>query len=90
MSVLTGGARPGLIGTVLIAALVLAAVPTIATLFMPDFYLGKQQNAITNTGLDGERVDIPSREDGAQEADDAPQKSNKWYARFQNAYRRGM
>lgn len=77
-------------GHIAIAALVLAAVPLVATLFMPDFYLGKQQNAITNTGLDGERVDIPTREDGAQVADDAPQSSNKWYSKFTRAYRREM
>lgn len=77
-------------GHIAIAALVLAAIPTIATLFMPDFYLGKQQNAITNTGLDGERVDIPSREDGAQEVDTAPQKQGKWYSKWLSAYRRQM
>ncbi|KKY30610.1 putative siderophore iron [Diaporthe ampelina] len=76
-------------GHIAIAALVLAAVPVIATLFMPDFYLGKQQNAITNTGLDGERVDVPTREDGAQVVD-TPQKSGKWYTRWMNAYRRDM
>lgn len=77
-------------GHIAIAALVLAAVPLVATLFMPDFYLGKQQNAITNTGLDGERVDIPTREEGAQVANDAPQSSDKWYSKFTRAYRREM
>lgn len=76
-------------GHIAIAALVLAAIPAIATLFMPDFYLGKQQNAITNTGLDGERVDVPTRGDGAQEVD-APQKPDKWYSKFMHAYRRDM
>lgn len=77
-------------GHIAIAALVLAAVPTIASLFMPDFYLGKQQNAITNTGLDGERVDVPEREGGgAQEVDAAPQK-DKWYSRWKAAYQRQM
>ncbi|KAK2607157.1 hypothetical protein N8I77_005859 [Diaporthe amygdali] len=76
-------------GHIAIAALVLAAVPAIATLFMPDFYLGKQQNAITNTGLDGERVDVPTRE-GGSEAEDAQQKSSKWYSRWRAAYRRDM
>lgn len=76
-------------GHIAIAALVLAAVPTIASLFMPDFYLGKQQNAITNTGLDGERVDVPTREEGA-ESSNAVQKSDKWYTRWRNAYHRDM
>ncbi|KUI54240.1 Siderophore iron transporter 3 [Cytospora mali] len=74
-------------GHIAIAALVLAAVPTIASLFMPNYYLGKQQNAITNTGLDGERVDVPTREEGA-ESDNAVQKSDKWYLKWRNAYRR--
>ncbi|QDS71941.1 hypothetical protein FKW77_000787 [Venturia effusa] len=46
-------------GHIAITALVLAAVPLVASLFMPDFYLGEQQNAVTHTGLDGERVDVP-------------------------------
>ncbi|PHH62143.1 hypothetical protein CDD81_7517 [Ophiocordyceps australis] len=57
-------------GHIAIAALVLACMPLIATLFMPDFYLGKQQNAVTNTGLDGEKVDVgprPCPHQGAQE-----------------------
>jgi hypothetical protein len=48
-------------GHIAITALSLAAVPFVATFFMPDFYLGKQQNAVTNTGLDGELVSIPER-----------------------------
>ncbi|WVQ84554.1 hypothetical protein IAT38_006708 [Cryptococcus sp. DSM 104549] len=45
-------------GHIAIAALCLAAVPLIATFYMPDFYLGKQQNAVTGTGLDGEKVAV--------------------------------
>lgn len=30
---------------------------------MLDYYLGKQQNAVTNTGLDGEPVHVPQRGD---------------------------
>ena len=37
-------------GHIAAAALAMAAVPLVATLFMPDFYLGKQQNAVTNVG----------------------------------------
>lgn len=29
--------------------------------FFTDYYLGKQQNAITNTGLDGEVTEVPVR-----------------------------
>lgn len=48
-------------GHIAVTALSLAAVPFVATFFMPDFYLGKQQNAVTNTGLDGELVHVPER-----------------------------
>ncbi|KAK0103836.1 hypothetical protein ONS96_004946 [Cadophora gregata f. sp. sojae] len=48
-------------GHIAIAALVLSAIPLLATLFMPNFYLGEQQNAVTNTGLDGERIEVPTR-----------------------------
>lgn len=75
-------------GHIAVAALVLAAVPVVASLFMPDFYLGKQQNAVTNTGLDGERVDVPTRE-GGSESDETQQSSRKWYLRWRDAYRRG-
>lgn len=30
---------------------------------LADYYLGKQQNAVTNTGLDGKPVDVPDRRD---------------------------
>ncbi|XWW94850.1 hypothetical protein V2A60_002799 [Cordyceps javanica] len=49
-------------GHISITAVVLAALPLFASFFMPDFYLGKQQNAVTNTGLNGERVDVPEQE----------------------------
>lgn len=49
-------------GHIAITALLLATVPLIATFFMPDFYLGKQQNAVTSTALDGEPVDVPRRD----------------------------
>ncbi|KAK5047103.1 hypothetical protein LTR84_007046 [Exophiala bonariae] len=49
-------------GHIATTALLLAVVPLIATFFMPDFYLGKQQNAVTNTGLDGEAVDVHHRQ----------------------------
>ncbi|KAH6692196.1 major facilitator superfamily domain-containing protein [Plectosphaerella plurivora] len=48
-------------GQIAITAICLAAVPLIASFLMPDFYLGKQQNAVTSTGLDGELVDVPRR-----------------------------
>ncbi|PHH77621.1 hypothetical protein CDD83_4101 [Cordyceps sp. RAO-2017] len=72
-------------GHIAVAALVLAAVPLVATLFMPDYYLGRQQNAVTNTGLDGERVDVPRHDDDA--AAHEP-KSPPFYRRWIAAYRK--
>lgn len=52
-------------GHITIIAVVMTSVPLVASLFMPDFYLGEQQNAVTNIGLDGEAVDVPRRESGS-------------------------
>ncbi|KAF2015192.1 MFS general substrate transporter [Aaosphaeria arxii CBS 175.79] len=46
-------------GHITVASICLSCVPLIASLFMPNYYLGKQQNAANNKGLDGEVVDIP-------------------------------
>ncbi|CAG8953061.1 hypothetical protein HYFRA_00003255 [Hymenoscyphus fraxineus] len=71
-------------GHIAITTLVLAFVPLVATFFMPDFYLGKQQNAVTNTGLDGEAVDIQSRnQDGTSTTNEG---SKPFYRRWFNAY----
>jgi hypothetical protein len=48
-------------GLIFIAATTIAFVPVVGSMLMPDYYLGKQQNAVTNTGLDGEGVDVPTR-----------------------------
>ena len=88
-----GAVRQGVIraysqtnGLIAITALVLAAIPLLATLAMPDFYLGKQQNAITNTGLDGEAVDVPRREE-----DEVVQTGEKkWYHKMRDVYRKDV
>ncbi|WWC89100.1 uncharacterized protein L201_004018 [Kwoniella dendrophila CBS 6074] len=49
-------------GHIAICSICLASIPLIATFFMPDYYLGKQQNAITNKGLAGEDVYVPKEE----------------------------
>ncbi|KAH8893567.1 major facilitator superfamily siderophore-iron transporter [Thozetella sp. PMI_491] len=72
-------------GLIVITALIFSAIPVIATLFMPDFYLGKQQNAITNTGLDGERVDMPQ-----SEINNAEDQQTKWYYKWRDAYRKSL
>ncbi|KAF0317888.1 hypothetical protein GQ607_014912 [Colletotrichum asianum] len=76
-------------GHIAIAALLLAAVPLFATFFMPDFYLGKQQNAVTNTGLDGEAVDLPQREFRNEEASGtAQEQSRPFYYKWLAFYRK--
>ncbi|KAH0434506.1 hypothetical protein CcaCcLH18_05249 [Colletotrichum camelliae] len=76
-------------GHIAITALLLAAVPLVATFFMPDFYLGKQQNAVTNTGLDGEAVDLPQRELRNEEASGTTQEQSRpFYYKWLALYRK--
>lgn len=46
-------------GHITVASICLACVSLLASVFMPNYYLGKQQNAANNKGLDGEVVDVP-------------------------------
>lgn len=71
-------------GHISIAALVIAGVPLVATFFMPNFYLGKQQNAVTNLGLDGERVDVPR--EAPREETDVERARRPFYRRMLDAY----
>ncbi|KAH5200990.1 hypothetical protein HBH76_014240 [Parastagonospora nodorum] len=48
-------------GIIFIAAIVLNIVPVILSICMPDYYLGKQQNAVTNAGVDGQPVQVKGR-----------------------------
>ncbi|SMY23173.1 unnamed protein product [Zymoseptoria tritici ST99CH_1A5] len=48
-------------GIILAVSLVLAAVPVVFSCLMPNYYLGKQQNAVTNTDVLGERTEVPRR-----------------------------
>ncbi|KAH6892507.1 major facilitator superfamily domain-containing protein [Thelonectria olida] len=73
-------------GHIAITALLLAAVPLFATFFMPDFYLGKQQNAVTNTGLDGERIDVPQRQSGNEGVVTNSNEPKSFYRRWLAAY----
>ncbi|KAJ8117418.1 hypothetical protein OPT61_g1372 [Boeremia exigua] len=68
-------------GTLFLVAVVLNIIPVIFSLLMPgkspapavafctniiaDYYLGKQQNAVTNTGVDGQMVEIKERKSRA-------------------------
>lgn len=69
-------------GIIFTVAIVVAAVPVICSLLMPNYYLGKQQNAVTNRGLDGEAVDVPSR---AETESHEQQRSGVW-ARLKKLY----
>jgi hypothetical protein len=75
-------------GHIAITALVLAGIPFIATFFMPDFYLGKQQNAVTNTGLDGEAVAVPQRQSEGEGLGNENETPKPFYSRWLNAYRK--
>ncbi|KAE8361478.1 major facilitator superfamily domain-containing protein [Aspergillus caelatus] len=48
-------------GIIFIAAAVISTLSILCSFLMPDYYLGKQQNAVTNLGLDGKPVEIPTR-----------------------------
>lgn len=76
-------------GHIVITSVALACVPLIASFFMPDYYLGKQQNAVTNTGLDGEQVKVPQRETASTTGLPGPQvKPLPFYKRWLAAYRK--
>ncbi|RGP69531.1 siderophore iron transporter 3 [Fusarium sporotrichioides] len=59
-------------GHITIVSIVFACIPLIASVFMPNFYLGKQQNAVNNKGLDGEIVDVPKNEQTAENTQTEP------------------
>lgn len=43
-----------------IAATAFSVVPFVISFFMPNWYLGDQQNAVDNADLAGEKTDVPS------------------------------
>lgn len=73
-------------GHIALTALILAVLPFFASFVMPNFYLGKQQNAVTNTGLDGERVEVPVEESTNSANADGTKAS--FYRRWLAAYRK--
>ncbi|KAH7120865.1 major facilitator superfamily domain-containing protein [Dendryphion nanum] len=48
-------------GIIFTTAVVMNIIPVICALLMPDYYLGKQHNAITNTDVAGQPVEIERR-----------------------------
>ncbi|CAI6059166.1 unnamed protein product [Clonostachys chloroleuca] len=65
-------------GHITVASICLSVVPLIASIFMPNYYLGKQQNAANNKGLDGEVVDVPDKREGSEDAVAQPRPATFW------------
>ncbi|KAF5672723.1 major facilitator superfamily transporter [Fusarium denticulatum] len=74
-------------GHITIASICLSCVPLIASLFMPNFYLGKQQNAVNNKGLDGEVVDVPDQ-NGPRDANATQQEPATFMQKLAALYRK--
>ena len=72
-------------GHIGITALCLCAVTVVASFFLPDYYLGKQQNAVSGTGLDGEVVNVPKRE---TEGQGVSTKGKPFYRRVMEYYQK--
>lgn len=76
-------------GHIVITALILSCIPLLATFFMPDYYLGKQQNAVTNTGLDGSALPQAQTAQSETDGQDAgAEKDKSLLHRLRDAYRR--
>lgn len=75
-------------GHIALTALMLAVVPLIATMFMPDYYLGEQQNAVTNMGLDGELVNVPQRESDSREGMFNSETPKPWWRKVLALYQK--
>ncbi|KAH6616644.1 major facilitator superfamily domain-containing protein [Boeremia exigua] len=67
-------------GILFLVAVVLNILPVVFSLCMPDYYLGKQQNAVTNKGVDGQLVQVEQR---VQSTD----KTGTW-VKIKNIYRK--
>ena len=79
-------------GHIVITATVLSSVCLFVAFFMPDFYLGKQQNAVTNEGLGGETIDVPRRvpDEGDMTTTETSSKERSIYQRLLAAYRKDV
>ncbi|KAF5512988.1 Siderophore iron transporter 3 [Colletotrichum aenigma] len=75
-----GGVRAYAIvnGHITIASICLSCIPLIASFFMPNYYLGKQQNAVNNKGLDGEVVDVPNQHIANEAVTTQPERAIFW------------
>ncbi|OAQ61396.1 siderophore iron transporter [Pochonia chlamydosporia 170] len=75
-------------GHIIVTAICLSAPPLIASFFMPNYYLGKQQNAINNKGLDGEVVDVPGQHGQKEESVSTEPKSVSLWEKILALYRK--
>ncbi|KAJ0276557.1 hypothetical protein CBS470a_010717 [Colletotrichum nupharicola] len=75
-----GGVRAYAIvnGHITIASICLSCIPLLASFFMPNYYLGKQQNAVNNKGLDGEVVDVPNQHTANEAVTTQPEHATFW------------
>ncbi|KAF0315625.1 hypothetical protein GQ607_017112 [Colletotrichum asianum] len=75
-----GGVRAYAIvnGHITIASICLSCIPLVASFFMPNYYLGKQQNAVNNKGLDGEVVDVPNQRTPNEAVTTQPERAAFW------------
>ncbi|WWD20777.1 hypothetical protein CI109_105254 [Kwoniella shandongensis] len=71
-------------GHLAICALCLSTIPLIATFFMPDFYLGKQQNAVTSKGLDGTVVEAPTYQPTEAQGE------KRWHQKLRDYYKKDL
>lgn len=69
-----------------IAALSLSFVPLLCGLYMPNFYLGKAQNAVDSTGNDGHIIDDPSADRNAEEVRQAKSQNQSFLKRLWQGY----
>lgn len=65
-----------------LAALVISVVPLLCGLYMPNFYLGKAQNAIDNTGNDGRVRNDPEGDINAEELRQAKEVRQPFWKRL--------
>ncbi|KAL1888444.1 hypothetical protein Sste5346_009561 [Sporothrix stenoceras] len=68
-------------GHITTASICLSVVTLFASICMPNFYLGKQQNAVDNKGLDGTPVDVPDNY-----GHDTATGPRPWYKKLVNLY----
>jgi hypothetical protein len=75
-------------GRIAITLIVLCSVGLTATFFMPDYYLGRQQNAVINKGLGGELVNVTEHQAEKEEVDPSRSRSIRLRQKLLGLYRK--